>query len=166
VQSLHGRLEDIEPYSNLKVANTYLKFFPLVSGFQSDSIKLLDNAKLFGAKSANTYVSYSLVSEEWLTSRHKENKIQDKKVSILSIGKFTWRKGYLHALDAMKLLKQKGLSFEYHIIGWDDQTEVKFHVADHDLENQVKLGYNLSHKAIFETLKEADVLLIASVEER
>jgi colanic acid/amylovoran biosynthesis glycosyltransferase len=165
VQSLHGRLEDIEPYSNLKAANTYLKFFPLVSGFQSASRKLLENAKLFGAKSANTYVSYSLVSEEWLTSRHKENKIQDKKVSILSIGKFAWRKGYLHALDAMKLLKQKGLSFEYHIVGWDDPTEVKFHVADQDLENQVKLSYNLSHKAIFEALKEADVLLIASVEE-
>jgi colanic acid/amylovoran biosynthesis glycosyltransferase len=65
----------------------------------------------------------------------------------------------------MRLLKDQGIPFEYHIAGWGDPTAVKFHIADQKLEGEVKLYYKLSHTEVFETLKGMDALLIASVEE-
>ncbi len=163
VQSLHGRLEDVEPYFNLNTAKIYERFFPSVSGFQCDSERLLENARNFGANTSNTYVSYSLVNQKWLDHERKYY-TQTGKFKILSIGKFAWRKGYIHAIDAMRLLKNQGIPFEYHIIGWGDPTDLNFHKADHKLE-EVSLHCNLSHDEVLGILKKMDALLIASVEE-
>ncbi len=164
VQSLHGRLEDITPFHDPIIANIYKKFFPQVKGFQSDSQHLLDNASLFGANNENTFVSYSLIEQEQVKKQTPKGPT-DSTLHIISIGKFVWRKGFIYALDAMAILKARGIPFHYKIIGWDDPTAIKFHIADLQLQEEVELKSNLPHDETLGQLKQADLFLLSSVEE-
>jgi hypothetical protein len=60
VQSLHGKLEDLSPYFDQKIASAYQQFFPKISGFQSVSGLSWQNAQKFGTQTDNVYISYSL----------------------------------------------------------------------------------------------------------
>ncbi len=164
VQSLHGRLEDVTPFHDPTVSAIYKTFFPRVSGFQSDSMRLLKNADYFGAKTENSFVSYSLVEQKRLKEEEQELNASET-LKILSVGKFVWRKGYIHALDAMKILKNQAIPFQYTIIGWDDPTEIHFHIQDLGLEKDVFIKSQLKHEEVYENLNNADLLLIPSVEE-
>ena len=41
----------------------------------------------------------------------------NKHLNLLTIGRFTWQKGYDLALDACKILKEKGIKFKWYVIG-------------------------------------------------
>ncbi len=43
---------------------------------------------------------------------------------ILSIGRLEWKKGYEYALQAARMLRERGIHFEYRIIG-----DGEFHTA-------------------------------------
>ncbi len=162
VQSLHGRLEDVTPFHNQTIAEVYKQYFPLLKGLQADSHLLLSNAELFGAKTKNAMVTHALVSTDWLQQPRLKNP-EPNHLQIISIGKFTWQKGYLHALEAMSLLK--GIPFHYQIIGWGADTEIRFHIDDLGLTEHVTIHHNLPHNVVRQKLGGADVLLLASVEE-
>lgn len=165
VQSLHGRLVDITPFHNQAIANIYQKFYPMVSGFQSASQQLLNNASHFGASTSNTKVTYSLVEKAQIQKHHFPAYLKTEQLNIISIGKLAWRKGYGFALDAMKILKDQGIGFQYHIVCWDDPTEIKFHIAELELEEYVTLYFSLPHDQTLKQLQQADLFLLPSVEE-
>lgn len=163
VQSLHGKLEDLSPFYDDRIANIYQNFFPLIQGFQSDSQLSWQNAQKFGAQTHNIFISYSLSEKQWLKPQKNFEKLNEP-LRIISVGKFIWKKGFLYALEAMNLLKPH-LNFTYHIIGGGDHTEARFHITDLDLQNEVSLIPFMPHEQVFEEIYNSDVFLLPSVQE-
>lgn len=64
------------------------------------------------------------------------------KISLLTIGRFTWQKGYDIALEACKILKEKGLNFKWYAIGKGTlEKEIKEKIKELELEeNFILLG--------------------------
>jgi glycosyltransferase involved in cell wall biosynthesis len=79
-------------------------------------------------------------------------------LEITNIGKLVWKKQFLYALEAMNLLKG-GLKFNYQIIGGEDPTEIRFHIEDLELKNQVKLVHHLLKDQVLGLILERDFLL-------
>jgi colanic acid/amylovoran biosynthesis glycosyltransferase len=90
----------------------------------------------------------------------------DQPVRILSIGRLEWKKGYEHALQAIKILMERGVNFQYDIIGDGDYAASLF-FARHQmgLENMVSLLGALSHSKVIDRLSEADIFLHPSLSE-
>ncbi|MFK7831976.1 MAG: glycosyltransferase family 4 protein [Winogradskyella sp.] len=98
----------------------------------------------------------------------KDTKVANEKIQILTIARLNWIKGLDLALDAMKLLKNKGLDFEYHIIGSGTKTEFeryKFQRDQNQLNDYVSFHGKLSHQATLLKLKAVDIYLQPSIQE-
>lgn len=67
-------------------------------------------------------------------------KLNPDKNIILSVGALSKRKGHLFTLEAMALLKEETLNFEYWIIGMGDEREkIEKYILTHNLQSHVKV---------------------------
>jgi colanic acid/amylovoran biosynthesis glycosyltransferase len=168
VQSLHANLEDFTPFCFPKMGEIYSKFFPRISGFQSASIKALSNAKLFGINTENIKVTYTSVDENVLTSKIflQTQKNKASQIKIVSVGDYVWRKGHVYALEAMSILKRKGLNFNFEIYGKGDMTEDIFNRYDLNLTTlEVQLFDRVDHNLVLNKIEKASLFLLPSVQE-
>ncbi len=92
--------------------------------------------------------------------------IASRPLRVLSVGRLEWKKGYEFALQAIKLLKDRGVVCDYEIVGDGDHLEVAA-FARHQLglEKEVRLPGPLPPSQIKERMLAADVLLHAAVSE-
>ncbi|HTJ00121.1 MAG TPA: glycosyltransferase family 4 protein [Dongiaceae bacterium] len=87
-------------------------------------------------------------------------------VRILSVGRLEWKKGYEHALLAIRVLCDAGVSCEYHIIGAGKYLEpLAYERFQLGLEKEVKFLGALPPAKVREHLQEADIFLHAAVSE-
>ena len=95
-----------------------------------------------------------------------EAPIATNEIKIVSVGRLTWRKGYDYALQAMKLLKERRIPFQYTIIGHGEHLQaIQFMIAEFGLEEHVHLKGSLDKAQIKSELNKSDVFLQASVSE-
>jgi colanic acid/amylovoran biosynthesis glycosyltransferase len=90
----------------------------------------------------------------------------ERPLRILSVGRLQWKKGYEYALQAMKILKEQGLHFEYHIVGtgnYDDMVAYSRHLLGLDAEVQL-LGAQ-HQDCVKEQMQWADILVHSAVSE-
>ncbi|MDP3312589.1 glycosyltransferase family 4 protein [Lutibacter sp.] len=90
------------------------------------------------------------------------------KINIVSISRLNWIKGLDIGIHAMKLLKDKNIDFEYHIIGDGNQIEIeryKFQSLQLELGNQLIFHGKLSHSQSLEVLKTATIYIQPSLNE-
>jgi colanic acid/amylovoran biosynthesis glycosyltransferase len=90
----------------------------------------------------------------------------ERPLRILSVGRSQWVKGYEYALQAMKILKEKGLHFEYHILGsgnYDDMVAYCRHLLG--LEAHVQLLGAQPQACVKEQMQWADILVHSAVSE-
>lgn len=162
VVSLRGAHINYTPLTNLKIANIYNKNFPLVDGFHAVSYAIVKEAEKYGAKSTKTKVVYSGLTDLIdVAVKNESNKI----FKIISIGRNHWKKGYHYAIDCCKILKEKGFQFEYQIIGAKGSEELEFLIQSNHLQNEVFLTGKKPFSEVQQLLKNADLLLLPSVEE-
>jgi len=87
-------------------------------------------------------------------------------LQILSVGRFTYQKGYLTGLMAIREIVAKGRSFVWNIIGDGPQyEEILFHIHNMALENHVKLLGRRNKDEVNSLLAAADIFLLTSVYE-
>ncbi|MCB2209914.1 glycosyltransferase family 4 protein [bacterium] len=87
-------------------------------------------------------------------------------IHLLSVGRLEWKKGYEHALRTMRLLKDKGIQFEYRIIGDGAYAPALFFLRNQfDLEESVVFTGALSHTEVLSHLQWAEIFLHPSVSE-
>ena len=87
-------------------------------------------------------------------------------LTILSVGRFTFQKGYLTGLLAIKKLKDEGINFTWLIVGDGPQKEeVIFHIHTLQLENEVKLLGKKNKVEMLGLYNNADLFLLSSVYE-
>jgi colanic acid/amylovoran biosynthesis glycosyltransferase len=92
--------------------------------------------------------------------------MSSKEIRIISVGRLTWRKGYDYAIQAMKLLKDRGISFQYTIVGAGEHLQaIQFMIAEFGLEDNVHLKGSLNKEEVKAELSKSDIFLQASVSE-
>ena len=103
-------------------------------------------------------------AETRLSDREEKNPVAE--LHILSVGRLEWKKGYEHALQAVKLARQSGIDCRYRIIGDGEYYEC-LAFARHQLgQNEyVEFLGALSREGVREHLRWADVFLHASTSE-
>ena len=90
----------------------------------------------------------------------------DRPLRILSVGRLEWVKGYEYSLRAAQLLSERGVPFEYRIIGDGAYLEpLAFARHEMGLEADVQFLGSRSHSDVLEQMGWADVFLHASVSE-
>ncbi len=96
-----------------------------------------------------------------------KNKTKNNAVTnILSIGRFTFQKGYLIGLLAIKKLVQKGYNITWNIIGDGIQEEeIIFHIHTLQLQNNIVLLGKKNKDEVNEYLSNTDIFFLTSVYE-
>ncbi|MEO8234795.1 MAG: glycosyltransferase family 4 protein [Flavobacterium sp.] len=163
ILSLRGTHITISPIADEKLATQYRGLFPKVDGFHAVSKSIKKQAEEYGAEADKIKVIYSgLHLKEVL---FVENKIKNRTLKILSIGRSHWVKGYTDALDACALLKKENFDFQYSIIGVGSDEELIFQRVQLDLEEEVTFKKSMPFKEIITEIQQADILLLSSLEE-
>ena len=86
--------------------------------------------------------------------------------NILSIGRFTFQKGYLLGLMAAKELKDKGVKFLWQIVGDGPQKEeIQYYIHSLGLKDVVELLGKKNRDEILALYNSADVFFLPSVYE-
>jgi colanic acid/amylovoran biosynthesis glycosyltransferase len=85
-------------------------------------------------------------------------------IEILTIAALDWRNGHEFALQALKILQQRGYDFKYWIIGDGDFLEATvFACRELGLQKHVCLLRSASEKELEKRFEDADVFLLAAV---
>lgn len=85
---------------------------------------------------------------------------------VTSVGRIEWKKGYEFALQAVRLLRDRGLAVDYRIVGDGGYVDsVAFCRRQLGLEECVTLVGSLSPGAVHEELRRADIFVHAAVPE-
>lgn len=163
VVSLRGAHINYSPIANASLAMTYRTLFPEVDRFHAVSKAIALEGFKYNAALSNTEVIYSGVPLEELSFCAKN--YMDRTLSIISVGRSHWKKGYSHALDAMALLKGENVDFDYTIVGVDEDEALLFQRSQLKLESEVQFLGPLPFEIVKGKIREADVLLLSSVEE-
>ncbi len=91
---------------------------------------------------------------------------KDRPLRILSVGRLEWKKGYAFSVQAIQILKLKGICCEYRVIGDGRYLEsIAFLRSHFGLEESVKLLGPLPPVEVREQMQWADVFLHSSVSE-
>ncbi len=159
VLSLRGMHINVSPVFDRKLAETYLKYFPAVDGFHGVSKAICEEAGKYSAPSDKCSVVFSGLNLNNFS--FNGNKGRNEIIRIISIGRPHWKKGYVNALDAVKLLLDSGVSLEYRIIGGQDE-ELIYQVIELGLENKVTLEGSVSFEEVLEAASNSDILLLPS----
>lgn len=166
VLSLRGTHINVSPLSHPQLKKDFEELFPYINGFHSVSNAMIEEAQQYDstlpqrsrvAYPAVTDDTYEKFDSSWKKGNH---------YNILSIGRHHWIKGYTYALDAVKLLADEGIPVQYTVIaGGNMPDSLLFQMEDLDLYPYVKFVNGLPHDQVLKALKEADVLLLPSIEE-
>jgi len=98
--------------------------------------------------------------------KYDEPQKTNDKLVIISVGRLVWKKGYEYGLQAVAILKQKNIPFEYRIIADGNYEQpIRFAISELGLENEVRLLGGKSPEEIRDELSKADVFLHPAVSE-
>jgi len=93
----------------------------------------------------------------------QREKKSEKKLNILSIGRFMPTKGFDDLIFACKILKDKNIDFTCKIIGEGPlEKKLKKLIKDLKLEKEVIINGPLTQKELIEEYKKADIFVLAS----
>jgi len=164
VLSQRGFHSNVRPFVNEANFDYLQQWFPKISGFHSVSKAISAKGDTI-YKSANkidrvVYTGLSLANLKF----YKEYQPQER-LTILSVGRSHWIKGYDYALQSCKLLKDEGLDFSYTIIGGAGDEELQFLIYDLGLADTVVLKGRMPQQEVFDCMKNSSVLLMPSIEE-
>ena len=164
VLSLRGTHINTSPLSDHRLAKTYETYFPNVAKFHCVSNAIKQVALQYHNDSDSYIKIYSGVD----LNRIKKNKIKsfsDKNnISILSVGRDHWKKGYNYSILAASLLKKEGVEFHYEIIS--EESEENNYLIDYlEMKDEVKFIGKLDYDDVLRKMESSDLLILPSVEE-
>jgi len=121
------------------------------------------------AEKEHRLISPAVDLQFWATDRDQPREVlgtTEHPLRILSVGRLEWKKGYEHALQAIRHLVDDGVVCRYEILG-DGSAFESLAFARHQLglEEVVQFEGSVPPEKVREEMKEADVLLHAAVSE-
>jgi glycosyltransferase involved in cell wall biosynthesis len=88
-------------------------------------------------------------------------------VKLITVARINRTKGHTYALQAIEILKQKGIEIEYKVIGTGKPAAIetlKNEIHQRSLEDNVHLLGVQSETAVAQALQDADIFLLTSIE--
>lgn len=163
VQSFHG-IEQVKVLYLPRIKDIYTEYFHRLNAFQVVTRDLKQTAVNYGVKEQRVKVIRNFIEAKLLDKpvRYWDGK---SPLKIISVGRVHWQKGYEYALDAMHLLKNKGLDFHYTLIADGNTEGYHFQVHDLHLEERVTIIGGSPHERVLEEIAGNDLFLLPSVHE-
>mgnify|MGYP005989669875 CR=1 FL=1 len=164
VLSQRGFHVNVRPFVDKENMVYLKKWYPKISGFHSVSkaIKEVSNKVYSSNKKIDKVVYSGLDFNEFeFNTAFEKSEI----LKIVSVGRNHWKKGYRFAIHAMSILKEKGVKFQYTIIGVKETEELSFMLNQFGLKNVVVFIDKIPHVDVYKRMKASDILLLPSLEE-
>ena len=162
VLSLRGSQINHSPIADNGLAELYKDNFPKVDAFHAVSKAIGLEAEKYAAQREKIKVVYSGLDLEFVKNEVEK---QDSLFKMLSIGRPHWVKGYTYALDACKILKDKGIKFKYTIIGAAGNIELAYQIKDLNLQDEVVLLNRKPFNDVKAMIQESSLLVLPSLKE-
>jgi glycosyltransferase involved in cell wall biosynthesis len=164
ILSLRGAHINISPLASPALAEAYTNSFLHYNAFHGVSKAIIDEARPYGVDEHRGHVIYSGLPSQPL--RDKQHRDTSDTFRMLAVGRFHWKKGYHHLLDALALLKKQNIDFSLTLIAQGDMPEeLLFQLHDLNLVKEVTLIKGLPYSQVIEQMQAHDVLVLPSVEE-
>ena len=158
---------DINVYP-IKHPNCYNILWKHVDMAHSISQYLLDKAHGLGlSQTTHSTIITPAVNYKKLNAILIEQQ-NNERLQILTIARLHWIKGIDLLIESAVLLKEKGVSFTWKVVGSGDQKSVeryKFHIYERGLHEDVLLLGKLTHKQTLIQLKQTDIYVQPSLNE-
>lgn len=165
VLSLRGTHINYSPIADLELAASYRRSFPRLDGFHAVSKAIAREAVAYSADPDKVNVVYSGIDFENIEPFEKKNYKVSQPLQLLSVGRWHWVKGYHYALDALRILLDRGHELHYTIIAGTPSEEILYQLHELGLQPHVTIIGQLPQHEVFQYMQQADLLLLPSVEE-
>lgn len=164
ILSQRGFHTNVRPFINPDNKNYLQEWYPKLSGIHSVSKAISKKGKKIGIpRSHIDEVVYTGLDFSKFPAIKSSKQID--KLRIISVGRAHWIKGYTYALEAMKILAEQQLDFEYTIVGALGDEELTYLIQEFNLQDKVKLTSKLEQEEVFNRMKNASLFLLPSLEE-
>ena len=162
--SLRGYDISIYPLKNI---GCYQKLWVKVDKVHSISNDLLCTAKNQGLGEKKSYMIINpAIDVTHFTLKINTKKKNNKEINFLTVSRLHWKKGLDYTLEAMFLLKRKGLNFKYTIIGEGLEFERLMVTCNQlELSRNVRFLGHVEHNKLNPFYSNADIYLQYSIQE-
>ena len=165
VVSCRGTAEKVKPISQPARKVQLEKLFSIVDGIHCVSADMANTIQPYCRQPEKVFINRPSIDTNTF-KRSKPYTQAGTQLNILTIGRFTFQKGYLLGLMAMKELKLRGVSFTWKIVGDGPQLEeIMDHIHALQLGDCVELLGKKSRDEIINLYNDVDVFLLPSVYE-
>ncbi len=156
---------DISVYP-IKHPNCYHKLWPKVDKVHTISDDLYQLALRQGLPPQVPVVKITPAIDVQTFSQVRKNTPIAMPLQILSVARLHWKKGFEYGLSAMAILKQRGVAFQYTIVGTGmDHERLVFAANQLGIIDQVKFLGRKTSAEVAALMATADIYLQPSVQE-
>lgn len=165
ILSQRGFHINVRPFVNHDYKAYLQEWFPQLNGFHSvsEAISQKSNA-IWNATGKKNVVIYSGLNLDNFAFTETYSKPSGK-LELLSVGRNHWKKGYKYALLSCKLLKDKGVSFNYTLLGITESEELLYLRQELGLAANVVFVPTVPVTEVYEKMSRSSILLVPSLEE-
>ena len=164
--SLRGYDIGIFPIKN---PQCYLKIWPKINKVHSISEDLLKIAYREGlSKKIESVIINPAIDNVYFNIKIKNKKkiFGKDKIHFLTVARLHWKKGLEYSIQAMGLLKERKIPFDYTIIGDGVEKErLMFLIDELSLTDEIKFTDYLEHKKIKKYYENSDLYIQYSLQE-
>ncbi|MGM5470823.1 glycosyltransferase family 4 protein [Flavobacteriaceae bacterium LMO-SS05] len=97
---------------------------------------------------------------------NKTSQFSSERTRFITIARLHWKKGLVYTLEALALLQEQGIPFQYTIIGEGDALEeLKFTAYQLGIDQHITFRGKLAHEQVKDLLGQSQIYLQYSVQE-
>jgi len=164
--SCRGSAEKVKPIIDYNRGKQLGVLFQKSDRVHCVSIDMLQGLSEYGLAKERAFVNYPSIDLEAFVQDKPKNFIKNEKWELTTTGRLHFQKGYIFCLQALRLLKNKGYQFTYHILGsGPDLAQLKYLVHEWTLDDEVVFHGKVGSETIFEILKMTDIFILPSLYE-
>jgi glycosyltransferase involved in cell wall biosynthesis len=165
VVSCRGTAEKVKPISEPNRKEQLRKLFTTADAIHCVSQDMATTITPYCTKPGKIFVNRPSI-DPTVFKRAKPYWPSESGLQIFTIGRFTFQKGYLIGLMAMRKLKNEGVKFTWKIVGDGPlKEEMLYHIHALQLQDCIELTGKKNRDEILELYHQADVFLLPSVYE-
>lgn len=163
--SCRGTAEKVKPLSDPLRKEQLLKLFSTIDAIHCVSGDMAGTIQPYCNHPEKIFINRPSVDAD-VFQRRIPYPAKKERIEILTIGRFTFQKGYLIGLMAVKKLLQQGILFNWTIVGDGPlKEEIIFHIHTLGLQNVVHLAGKKNRDEILELYNNTDIFMLTSVYE-
>jgi glycosyltransferase involved in cell wall biosynthesis len=144
--------------------NFSIKYVAFIFKFAKKIIVLSDDHFAYFSRYFNA--SKLVVIENFVDYDLYNCKIENKRKEFLYVSRLSEKKGFFDLIDALKILKEKGMNFKINVLGTPENDEVKSSVLNllkqYNLEQNIVLYGSVQGEKKYEIFKKCSLFLFPS----